>query len=212
MIIGISGKIGSGKDTAAQIIKDCDPESKWVVKKFANKLKLIAQILTGIPMIKFEDQEFKNTYLSSEWDKPKDTGHTILVNGEAAHEVITEPMTVRRFLQELGTDAIRNGLHHNTWVNAMMSDYKKSKNVDEEYTYPNWLVTDVRFPNEADAIREKGGIILRIERKQESKSTHPSEVALDNYPFDYTIVNDGSLEDFETEIKRFLYRKHLNLI
>ena len=41
----------------------------WKIKKFAGKLKQIASILTGISIEKFEDQEFKKTFLCEEWDK-----------------------------------------------------------------------------------------------------------------------------------------------
>jgi dephospho-CoA kinase len=64
-LIGISGKIGSGKDTVAAIIQELYPQ--YEVKKFAGKLKDIASILTGIPVEKFEDQEFKKTDLGKEW-------------------------------------------------------------------------------------------------------------------------------------------------
>jgi hypothetical protein len=62
MIIGISGKIGSGKDTIGEIIQGLsitNGEREFEVKKFAGKLKTIASLLTGFPVEDFEDQEFK---------------------------------------------------------------------------------------------------------------------------------------------------------
>lgn len=83
-LIGINGIIGSGKDTVGKIIQYLDlmkftgetpdaqefkywyidrnhniENSKWQIKKFAGKLKQIASLMTGIPVEKFEDQEFK---------------------------------------------------------------------------------------------------------------------------------------------------------
>ncbi len=58
MIIGISGYSGSGKDLVGTIIQEISL-NKWHIKKWAGKLKTIASILTGIPVEKFEDQEFK---------------------------------------------------------------------------------------------------------------------------------------------------------
>ena len=55
MIISISGKIGSGKDTVAEIIKQMSFDKPWEIKKWAGKLKEVATILTGIPVEKFED-------------------------------------------------------------------------------------------------------------------------------------------------------------
>ena len=101
MIISITGKIGSGKDTIADIIIQHTPYHDWEIKKFAGKLKVIAEILSGVPKINFEDQEFKKQDMGPEWG-----------------------MTYRDLLQKLGTEAMRNGLHENVWVNALFADYK----------------------------------------------------------------------------------------
>lgn len=196
MIIGLSGYAKSGKDTVAQIIQELTHEApegypkelfyKWEIKKFSGKLKEIASILTGFPAHQFEDQDFKSSILGEEWWKNY---------GDFYHQT-----TVRDFLQILGTDAIRNGLHSNAWVNALMADYKPIDRPDlsgfftptEEY--PSWIVTDVRFPNEAEAIKDRGGIIIRIDRPGvEPVNAHPSETALDNWTFDYKIANVSDL-------------------
>jgi hypothetical protein len=202
-LIGISGKIGSGKDTVAAMIQELYPQ--YEVKKFAGKLKDIASILTGIPVEKFEDQEFKKTDLGKEWsyvypDEYYDDGESVMVC-----------MSVRQLLQKLGTDALRDNLHENVWVNALMADYvEKPVNVLEgegyrlEDTLPNWIITDTRFPNEAKIIEEKGGILLRVERSTCNLGTHPSETALDDFPFEHVIFNNGSMDDLRNEVKKFL--------
>ena len=101
MIISITGKIGSGKDTVAQIIQECTPYHKWEVKKWAGKLKAIAEMISGIPKEKFEDQDFKYTKLPECWDRQV----------QAGRYKTTQSMTVRDLLQLLGTEAMRNGLH-----------------------------------------------------------------------------------------------------
>lgn len=58
----------------------------------------------------------------------------------------------------------------------------------------NWIITDVRFPNEAEAIKDRGGFIIRIDRPGvEPVNAHPSETALDNWDFDYRIANASDL-------------------
>ena len=67
MIIGINGKIGSGKDTIGEIIQGLSITNggrEFEVKKFAGKLKTIGSLLTGIPVCNFEDQNFK---MSRRW-------------------------------------------------------------------------------------------------------------------------------------------------
>ena len=88
MLIGISGKMGAGKNLVCTIIQGLTAAKKhnienpsfewikkyyinsiWEQKAFAGKLKQTASLLTGIPVEKFEDQEFKNKELPEEWDK-----------------------------------------------------------------------------------------------------------------------------------------------
>lgn len=229
MIIGINGYAGSGKDTVGKIIQylHCyetgdvsleeaiklnhhswwlEDQSEWKIKKWAGKLKTIATLLTGIPEEKFEDQEFKKTYLDQEW-----SNHGM-------------PMTVREFLQKLGTDGLRDGLHSNTWVNALMVDYKPIKQyvnygvtengsripLDVNVIYPNWIITDTRFPNEAAAIKRQGGVVIRIDRPGVSAiNTHPSETALDKWDFDYKIANVSDIQALTETIKIILKKENL---
>lgn len=196
MIIGLSGYAKSGKDTVADMIISMHKE-QWVVKKFSGKLKEIASLLTGINIAKFEDQEFKESLMPLDWVEQWMEGTTKYYR----------LMKVRDFLQRLGTEAIRDGLHKNTWVNALMADYKKiaiNWDCDGNSTvesYPNWIITDCRFPNEFKAIKDKGGIVVRVKRDGiVPVNAHPSETALDGFEFDYILENNGSLEDLKTSV------------
>ena len=211
MIIGINGKIGSGKDTIGLIIQGLLLTSKnelSEIKKFAGKLKTVATLLTGIPVEKFEDQDFKMTNLGPEWARP-------FYDKES--NVHYETITVRKFLQLLGTECMRMGLHVNTWVNALFADYiPVVKEWDELgndtlLEYPNWIITDMRFPNEMDAVVERKGITIRVTRPVKKSETtprlHPSETSLDNAEFDYEIINDGTLEDLVEKVRQILIKE-----
>lgn len=199
MIIAINGVPGTGKDTIGSMIQYLTSEcsnvngnhyrtyqeflekrqdnndyqswynSDWEIKKFAGKLKQVATLLTGIPTYKFEDQEFKKTKLGPEWD-----------------------MTIREFLQKLGTDAIRDHFHVNTWVNSLFSDYTEDS---------NWVITDLRFPNEFDRVKAFNGITVQVIRPGITGSNHESDTALNNFIFDYIIINDGSVEELFERVK-----------
>lgn len=198
MIIGISGKAQSGKDTIGAIIQrltnpgwDILEDNTWEIRKFADALKEIITILTGIPRADLEKIEVKQSTLGSEWNR------SVPCNccEECGFEKKIET-TVRDFHQIIGTDAIRL-YFPNAWVNALMNKYKEDN---------KWIVTDVRFPNEADIIRKKGGILIRVIRVTTGDiSTHPTEIALDDYTeFDHIIYNHGSLEELEARLKSIL--------
>ena len=161
-LIAVSAKIGGGKDTFFDILKNKSGKH-YENKKFAWKLKEIAEKLTGIPALDFEKESVKNSYLPDEWNY-------VDANG------IEQRMTCREFMQKMGTEAMRNGLHNNVWVNALFADYKQTGVGFKEYVgygdfkeegsleYPNWFISDCRFPNEALAIKKRGGLIVRINR------------------------------------------------
>jgi len=102
---------------------------------------------------------------------------------------------VRRLLQRLGTEAGRDILGVNIWVDTAFARVDNDKVV----------VTDVRFPNEADGIRQRGGEVVRIERPGVGpRNNHPSETSLLDYEFDVTIYNDGTIEDLHRKVREEL--------
>lgn len=165
-------------------------------------------------------------------EKLKEYGSTVV--GGLKSEILTP----RIILQLLGTECGRNILHPNIWINALFSEYKLEGDYDtEERTasdggyysspgykghYPNWIISDTRFVNEVKAIKDRKGIVIRINRnltilrdnelltrsgqnaKEQFLKLHPSETALDNYPFEYRINNNGSIEDLVKEVKIML--------
>ncbi|WIC90176.1 deoxynucleoside monophosphate kinase [Arthrobacter phage VroomVroom] len=96
---------------------------------------------------------------------------------------------VRETLQRLGTDAIR-AIDDTFWIRAAV---KAIDAIDGPV-----VITDVRFPNEADMIQALAGYTVRIERSlPDDGDVHPSETALDNFVADFHVHNDGPLEDLQ---------------
>ena len=232
MIIGISGKIGSGKDTIGSIIQYLTDENvkgmtyedwyaanvysvyqnygKWNIKKFAGKLKEIASLLTGIPVEMFEDQEFKQSFiLGEEWGTVRPNPLNVVPVFEDVQ--FNELMSVRELLQKLGTEVMRDGLHTNVWVNALFADYKRPKM--SEHNPSNWIITDMRFPNELAAVNDVNGLTIRVVRPQietaNFKPQHASETSLDSAEFDYTIVNDSTIEELVKKVREILEKEKI---
>lgn len=211
-LIGLNGYATSGKDEVAKLIKKYRRD--FQIKKFSDKLKQVASILTGHPVTYFEDQDFKAADLGMDWFVWSYKLHVTGTDVEPKYNGTPElrAMTVREFLQKLGTDAVRHGLHENTWVNALFANYRvddeeiRDGHVRIDLPKSNWIITDTRFLNEANAIKERGGIVVRIDRPGVGPvNKHKSETELDHYDFYYRIINDGSIEDLDNKVKQFLY-------
>lgn len=216
--------------------------SKWEVIKFADKLKDIVCLLIGCTRADLEDQEFKKQELGKEWwywcvfNTSQRVSYLENENFDKTNLSVTliKP-TIRQVLQELGTDLFRNQLHPNTWINATMAEYVPdegySYNVEkvnetqlrvvtepERYNngYPNWIITDVRFPNELKAIKDRGGICIRVFRDLHNDNTHignilhESELALDGSDdFDYNIINNGTINELVEKVKKILIKENI---
>ncbi len=281
MLLGISGKIGSGKDTVGKIIQaltfkdskcnkslyevkewinderknslDDNLNSNFKIKKFAGKLKEIVALLTGCTIEELESQEFKNKQLGKEWDYVLDAyGKPVDINKYCSDtlfienpERFTKHYTYRDLLQFIGTQSMRDVIHENIWINALFADYKgdfKSGCLrtydDSIHNLPNWIITDTRFPNEKQAIEDRGGITIRVERPfdiirrtasgeniiekfditniehqnlfaGELSRQHISETALDLKRFTHVIYNNGTIEDLIEKVKVILQKEKI---
>jgi hypothetical protein len=164
----------------------------WELKKFAGKLKQICSLLTGIPVEDFEKSYVKDSFLPDNWFKygidgdhdftPDDYGYVSsyeeaveLANtvGEDIKFIQKYRMTVRDLLQQVGTNALRTIVHPNVWVNALFADYKHDiwDPKLNDFTVPDWIITDCRFPNEARVILKYNGLLIRVVRETKSKDS-----------------------------------------
>jgi hypothetical protein len=252
-LIAISGKLGSGKDTVAKMIQyllsyKCDHEeirldssrsyastSGWEVQRFAQNVKKIASMLTGVPEAQFEDQAFKQQNMPAMWDRvatwkshPGEVARMYDGDMDAARvdgwkdvpgenrmtRTTQMPMTYRDLLQKIGTDAMRDNVHQNVWVNSLFANYDRlnvttdtSEPTVKTFSQAKWIISDMRFPNEFEAVHARNGICLRVERPGLAvTSSHISETALDDHKFDYYIQNTGNLEYLLAEVRQFLFR------
>lgn len=159
MIYSFSGKIGSGKDTAASIfdILYANPhlnnegvkvflkkgiKGSFQNKKWADKLKDFVSSITGVSRELMEDRVVKERELGESWwyyKIPQPNGTFELVDylnndKDEAWLAIANPRflvkpSIRTLLQQAGTECGRNILHPNIWVNALMSEYENLEHI-----------------------------------------------------------------------------------
>jgi len=203
MIIGFGGRIGSGKSELAKICQDAGFEKLY----FALPLKQLVADLIGVKLE--EINGLKNVEKDYKFGKLD-----YLFLGKETHipyETIEKEMspikfkTVRQLLQFIGTDLIRK-YNVNWHVNKVKAMIDKDK---------NYVIDDIRFPNELNLIRELGGETWFIIRpKIDNVSNHESETALTWRDFgNKIIINDAGLNLFKFRWSTFFeqYEKSMQL-
>jgi hypothetical protein len=191
MIIGIAGKKGSGKNTLASYIK-AQFEGDFIVKEwaFADSLKISAARALDFKGTNEECIEFCNQL--------KDHGQ---ISVAEKYHMADWKISGREFLQLYGTEAHREIFGTNFWVNYLLGKIYSDEDgmlIQEGNNKPRFdLITDVRFPNEAEAIRMCEGKVLQIRRKETDKNDdlHTSEIPLDPSLCDAIVYNDFSLDE-----------------
>jgi hypothetical protein len=181
MIIGLSGYARSGKDTAADRLVSNHGFSQY---SFAAPMKEAMYILN--PIVGSDNIgtfKYKNLVDTYGLDKAKESYPEI-----------------RRLLQVFGTEVGRSMFGENFWVDLALNRIKED----------NAVISDVRFKNEADAIKKSGGQVWRINRFGVGPVTdHSSEIDLDDYNFDHIIDNDYSVSDLNNLIDMLLEKKNV---
>lgn len=187
MIIGISGKAGSGKDTAAKMLEVLYANPDISYKDFADKRY---KNFADIQIVHFADS-LKETaqvlFRIGEWETNTQEGKKTTINWIGK--------TVRELLQGIG-QGLRDAIDFDLWVKILFANTED---------WSNYIIADVRYPNEVKAIKERNGILLRIDRKGAGAGNHSSETALDDYKeWDVHIENNGSIEDLFETMKIFI--------
>jgi hypothetical protein len=199
MIIGLVGFIGSGKGTVGDIL-----EQKGFIKdSFAKPLKDACSVMFGWPRELLEG----DTEVSRKWREEPDNYWS---------EKFGRQFTPREALQLMGTEAGRNVFHKDIWVISLLNR-AKGKDV---------VVTDVRFKNEIQYIQDNGGIVIRVKRGEDPnwyynlekiqyenektkfmrfENVHKSEWDWVGCEFNYTIDNNGSIQDLGKEVEKVLH-------
>ena len=200
MIIGVVGFIGSGKGTAADVLVE---KHGFVKLSFADAVKDATAAIFGWQRSLLEG----DTEESREFREKSDDWW--------ANKFGYEHFSPRLALQLMGTEAGRDVFHKDVWVYALERKMEM---------YQNVVIADVRFPNEIEWMRSKGGFAVRVSRgadpewyetavranKEQNTDLmvdypiHYSEWAWAGQIMDYQLDNNGSISMLEADIGHML--------
>ena len=189
MIIGVTGKARSGKDTFAEMLAEelYDlSRKKFVLMAYATELKRRCQ----------KDFDLSWEQLWGDDKEEPDVRYTKPTGTNDPDDTI-EFWTAREIMQAYGQ--FFRTIKYNFWVDALFETIAFKE-------YDNVIITDVRHPNEADPIRERDGINIRVVSSRVGMpgihgSNHISETAMDGYQADYIVENDAGLDDLRVSAR-----------
>jgi hypothetical protein len=200
-IISVSGRIGAGKDTIADYLV---ANHNYVKMSFAASLKDVVASVFGWDRTLLDG----STIESRQWREQIDPWWSEKLN--------IPHLTPRWVLQYWGTEVCRTHFHDNIWVASLE---KKLLNQSDKI-----VITDARFFNELDAIKnnlgytirvEKGSIpewyeaatqynTTKIEKPEILQNIHPSEYSSVGYDYHKTILNNSTFEVLYNQVEKIV--------
>jgi hypothetical protein len=180
MIIGLNGRLKAGKDTTYHVIKEFFPEAEQI--SFASKLKMSAAASIGIDVETLEAFKGREDLFFELFDPVSR---------------IMYRFNIRQYLQWYGTEGHRLVFGDDFWV-----DMALPKDVSHEDRL--LVITDMRFPNEAQRVLDLGGFTVKVERETATAhADHPSEQSIDHM-IDYFLDNTGTMTDLRANVGQML--------
>ena len=203
MIIGVCGFIGSGKDTVADYLQNFHEFRR---ESFASTLKDAVAAVFGWDRTMLEGR----TKEAREWREQVDPWW--------AARLDMPTLTPRWVLQYWGTEVCRKGFHDDIWIASLENKLRTSKD--------SIIISDCRFPNEIQSIRNAGGQIIWVQRGElpdwydtaiaanqghnwavqdlKMRKIHASETAWVGTQFDSVIDNNSSIDSLYRQAETLL--------
>lgn len=184
-VIGLSGYARAGKDTVAGLLWERGYKRLAFADALRNALyALNPTVLSteGVVGVKpYSPVDLRSVIDEYGWDKAK-----------------TITPEVRDLLQRMGTEVGREQFGPHFWVDMAFKTINESE-------HDLWVLSDVRFPNEYNAVVDNDGFVFRINRPGcGPANNHVSETALDGHGWHAIIDNNGGLSDLRLHVEKVL--------
>ena len=204
MIVGVSGFIGSGKDTIADYL---------ITFKGFKRMSFAGPLKDAVSAIFTWDRDLLEgtTKYSREWRDQVDPWW--------AERLQIPHLTPRYVLQQWGTEVGRRAFHDDIWIASIENKLRTSKD--------DIVISDCRFPNELKSIKNAGGTTIRVSRGLnpewynaavaynrgsteystdyalhilKEQNVHASEYSSVGLDYDHNVDNNGSIDDLHRKI------------
>ena len=253
MIIALSARVASGKDTTAKIIQlitsNKDDSDSDILQKYNERI--LKESISDYNTLNY-DESLRTFKIKKFADKVTKIYEEI--TGVNYHNISRTEKEKHRPLYRDFANKTKEVFGDDVWVSALFKDYKgytpvvhsgelnsqfecyihsNCKSCQKTYYgykrqlickdcvekespyYPSWIISDLRFKSEYNAIKERKGYCVRIERNVLNEldrdnhlllgnTNHYSETELDGYEFDYTIINNGTILNLISEVRKML--------
>lgn len=205
LLIGLTGRPLAGKDTIGQMLTAA---GFWTMS-FADALRHECAAAWGVTPYTFTQRETKEVALPRlAVARCRDIGFRLLGTDPDRDWDLEAPRSPRWVMQQWGTE-YRRAQRPDYWVDRAR-DHIQAQRREQCHRI---VITDVRFPNEAECIRRMGGWVLRVHRPELAPMTpdaaaHASERQAALLSADAEIHNDGTLDHLRAEVARVLAALH----
>lgn len=182
-LIGLHGVARSGKDTVGEMLAHWGYQRLAFADEMRSDLLFLNPWIKGAPGARGGPAHYfllSNLVEALGWDGAKQIDE------------------VRQWMLDFGTGIVRGRIGQDVWVNRTMAAWSERATPDNRFVF-----TDVRFDNEAAAIRDRGGVVVRVTGRgglSGQQADHASEAGICSSLVDLELVNDGTLADLAVRV------------
>lgn len=197
-VIGISGKIGSGKDyTAGKLVEELNARGRTTAfSSFAKPLKYeLGEIINLLKANRDMSEDEAAELLSEKFNMSVEQGGWLVSRLYPELDIPdlngwSRTLGVRGSLQVLGTD-IRRAQYPDYWTDKFFAE---ANSLDADFVF----ATDARFPNEMDGVKNKNGVTLRMDISEETlKQRRNNRDGITYTPEQLNHISETALDDYE---------------